>query len=445
MKKIILFQLVFFCMLLAFGGCSAAKGIAGKDSVNYPGTVTLNDGQQKTGFFRMPFASDEKLYMYSQINREGAYESIPAEDVAILSLHNASSPGLSSTFKYLMVREKKGNSLKRWVLLLSESDFLTAYVGAPMYQIADNGEVFLVGSKQVINQGPSRGSITINPSFNVYMMKKDDRVPTCVGFRGGISFEASALRVGITRFLEDDPMLCSYIRDQKLGYEQIDQIVELYNPLRGSSPLVVDGVEFSKDNRFLTNRFNKELMYTLEGGKSVSNQAEPIGNQFGPEFGLGIRSSVFKFISYGTDIGVATMKTVDDIKRIENHPMNTIEGGWEDVPVIPEDLVNGAYFRFNTYIGGQLPMDFGKIYVIPAAHITFGGLAGSNYGACNYGPMFNLDFGFTMKNDLIFLIGVGYRHSIPIVKEDTRLPASYPGFNTYGPFNTAFVRIGLSL
>lgn len=117
-------------------------------------------------------------------------------------------------------------------------------------------------------------------------------------------------------------------------------------------------------------------------------------------------------------------------------------GGWENVAVIPEDLTNSVHFRFNTYVGAQLPMDFGKIYLIPAAHISLGGLFGTNYGALNYGPMFNLDLGIPLKTGSVLLLGGGYRHCIPIVNDDTRQEGTYSGFNTYEPFSAISLRIG---
>lgn len=424
-------------LLLILTSCGIGKVLSGKSTYYYPGTATLADGKQRTGYFEMPSANASELKLFSEDNGGGVKEVIPSKEVTLLEVYNQLSPEEIAVFEYLPLSNKEKKLNKAWVYRLSKAENLTAYVGAEDYSINSSGSVMLIGTRQVINHGGNQGSTVIQPSYPVYLMKRDDKSLNLVGLHGGVEFEGSALRSGLVRFLADDPKLCDYILDRKLEYNNIDDIVHLYNPNRGDAPLIVDGKEFTVVKRFFTNALNNELIFTLELGK-------PLDENYGVEFGLGVRSSFFKFVSYGADIGMSMMKTVDEEKRIENHLMHIVTqaGGWENVPVIPEDMVNGVHFRFNAYIGGQLPMDLGKIYLIPAAHISLGGMFGANYGAVNYGPMFNLDLGFPLKHGSVMLVGAGYRHSIPIVSEESRLETTYPGFSTYSPFNTLFLRVG---
>ncbi|MCL1942711.1 MAG: hypothetical protein FWF54_04075 [Candidatus Azobacteroides sp.] len=81
----------------------------------------------------------------------------------------------------------------------------------------DFGNLKLVGTRQVIDTEHSRA--IIQPSFPIYMMKKDDKELCFVAVTKGVQFEGSAFRRGITYFLKDDPKLCEYIRHEKWGFK----------------------------------------------------------------------------------------------------------------------------------------------------------------------------------------------------------------------------------
>lgn len=284
--------------LLILNGCGINKMFTPHKPVYYQGAATLKNGEHKSGFFGMPKSDADEIFLYSQNEGKGTSESIPAENVAVLELHHPASPQNKAVFEYLPIKGLLGKPKNHWLLLLSKSEHLAAYVGAREYNIAPSGEVLLIGTTQTIHHGPSRGTTSIQPSFPVYMTKKNETELANVGVRGGVSFEGSALRSGITRFLADDPALCDYIRNQKLEYRNIPHIVSLYNPERGNEPLYVEGKEVKIEKKFITNFFDRELIYNLEAGK-------PSGSRYGGELGLGIRSSIFKFVSYGGDLGIA--------------------------------------------------------------------------------------------------------------------------------------------
>ncbi|MDR0799196.1 MAG: hypothetical protein LBN18_05510 [Dysgonamonadaceae bacterium] len=124
------------------------------------------------------------------------------------------------------------------------------------------------------------------------------------------------------------------------------------------------------------------------------------------------------------------------MKRIENHP-----GNWNNAPVIPEDFSKASLFRFNTFLGLQLPLDLKKIYVVPAGHISFGGVFSADYATLHYGPMATLDFGFKMKYGSILFIGAGYRRNIPLKSEEGKAEVSAPGFEAYQPYGNLMFRL----
>jgi hypothetical protein len=220
------------------------------------------------------------------------------------------------------------------------------------------------------------------------------------------------------------------MRQQKWGYEDLEIIVKNYNPNRGDEKLSINGAVVEPVKRsLLTDDFDKEMFWYIE-------TAIPSVNYYGAQFGIGVRTSAYKFLSYGADLGYASAKYIDDIKRIENHP-----GHWADAPFEEADLSKQSLFRFNVFAGAQLPFALEKVYLKPAAHITFGGMLGTEYAAYNYGPMATLDVGFRMKQGAILLIGGGYRRNIPLKSQEDKDKASAPGFAAYEAYGNLLFRI----
>ena len=88
-----------------------------------------------------------------------------------------------------------------------------------------------------------------------------------------------------------------------------------------------------------------------------------------------------------------------------------------------------------------MPFGLKKVYLVPAAHIAFGGMLGNNYSTLYYGPMATLDVGFKLKRGDILLIGGGYRRNIPLKGDEGKAEASAPGFDAYEPYNNIIVRL----
>lgn len=314
-----------------------------------------------------------------------------------------------------------------WLVQVAEGPYVSAYIGAEGYRLNADGTVELVGTRQVIGTG--HGTAIINPSFPVYMLKGGNKASVNVGLKEGVSFEGSAFRSGVSRYLSDDPTLCEYMRQEKWDFDNIATIMMNYNLHRGNSELVIDGkVIIPKKRSILTNDLDGEMIFALEA-------ALPADNLYGPQFGLGIRSSKYKFFSYGGDLGFASVKYIDDVKWIENHPMIT---GQPETPATDADFSKSTLFRFNAFAGGQLPLRFGNVYLVPAAHFVFGGTLGTEYSTFYYGPMGTLDLGFRLKHGDIFFVGAGYRQNIPLKGEEAKAEASVPGFRLMNLTVTCF-------
>jgi hypothetical protein len=417
--------------VILLGSCSANKKLVLSDTGwTYPGIVFLKNGEEKAGQVNLPSPADKAVYILGGDRSEAVPKTfINGDEIDRIVLAHPSTPDKAYTVRYLTLKLSLGRKADRWVICVAEGPYVSAYIGAENYGFDSGGDLKLIGTRQRINTGV--GTTIIQPSYPVFMMKKDDKELTLVALTEGIQFEGSAFRSGVTHFLNDDPKLCEYIRYEKWGFENIDDIIAGYNPDRGNGNLVINGITIAPpEKKLLTGDLDKEMIIYVES-------AIPSDRNYTTQFGLGIRSSIYRFLAYGADLGVASAKYVDDIKRIENHPGNQ----WVDAPVIDADLSKQTLFRFNLFAGGQLPLDLKKVYLVPGAHIAFGGMFGTEYSTLYYGPMATLDLGFKLKDGSIFMIGGGYRRNIPLKSDEDKAEASAPGFEAYKPYENMLIRL----
>ncbi|MCL1937915.1 MAG: hypothetical protein FWF52_05935 [Candidatus Azobacteroides sp.] len=426
MKTIGLFILFVFAILI-LNSCTASKALMGNQSKNtYSGTVYLKNGEQKTGIVTIPHYTDKQV---SFSKEGGEAEMINSEKIDKIVLHNSET----SIFRYMPIRSVFKKISRGWVLNIAEGPYVSAYIGAAFYEIDSDGKVYLVGRSLTINQGVNQAGATIPPSYPVYMMKQGDNALVQVAFRKGINYESSAFRTGVSRYLTDDPALTEYMRQEKWGFDDIGVIIENFNPNRGNKELTINGITVQpKKKRLITDAFDNELIFHVE-------TAWPTDNNYGAQFGIGARSSFKRFFAYGGDLGYASAKYVDQSKRIDNHI------DFRTAPVIEADFSKEGQFRFNTFAGFQLPLDFGKLYLIPSALYSFGATWGLEYGSTLHGPMVLLDFGIKLKQGTLLFIGGGYRRNTPIINKEDKASASYPGFEAYKPYGNLLFRIGCKL
>jgi hypothetical protein len=388
----------------------------------YPGTVLLKNGVQLAGEVAFPNLLSKTVLF---INQKGERSDLQAAEIEKIELHHASAPGKVYSIYYLLMK-KNSNS---WVVQMDESKYVTAYICAAGYKIKADGSLELGGYMRSYSTGPNGARAVEQPSFPVYLKKETAAFPKMVGVKGGAANEGSALRMGVSRYLKDDPQLTEYMRNAKWGVDDIDKIVENYIPNRTEDQPFELATIAPLAPEFISNDFTKETIFYLE-------TAFPQGQK--PMFGLGMKYVPIKFIQAGANIGYAPVKYVSSDKRIENHPFITDEnkGPYTD-PLIPEDYATANCFNANIFAGLQLPMDLKKLYLIPSASMNIGGLVGSDYYTLYYGPSGMIDIGIKLNYGDVLLIGGGYRYNIPIKKTE----ASYPGYDAFIPFGSALVRL----
>lgn len=423
------FLVVAMLFGLFFTSCGSQQSLLTQQEYNnYPGTIFLKDGGQKKGRVGMP-TPDSKSILF-MAGGSVADEQVATEKIDRIEFLLNSASNKVYTVRYLPVKGMFNKISHKWLMNIAEGTYVSAYIGAASYKINADGSIGLGGTRQVVHHGNS--TMISNPSFPIYMKKKGDEALQQVALTKGISFEDSAFRTGISHFLSDDPKLTEHVRNEKWGFDELNIIVQNYIPNRGDAELVIDGVVIEPRKRSLfTADLNKELVFAVEG-------AFPSEDIYSMQFGIGIRSTLAKFFTYGVDLGYASAKYVDQTKRLENHGINNIG----TAPVEDRDFSKQGLFRFNISAGGQLPFDLNKVYLIPGAHVAFGGMLGSDYSTLYYGPMATFDVGIKLGHGNILLIGAGYRQNIPLKGDEAKEEASAPGFEAYKSYGNLLFRLG---
>ncbi len=133
------------------------------------------------------------------------------------------------TFKFI----KKQNV---WVWHISSGQYVDAFVWSRNYRVDENGDIKLVGIATRSGYGAASKNL---PTFYIYFQKKNDELLQNVGMlkTPGVIGANPAFRRGVRKYLKDDPKLCEYIKQHKLGLDNVDEIVGLYDPNRGNKPI----------------------------------------------------------------------------------------------------------------------------------------------------------------------------------------------------------------
>ena len=425
-----LLSIMTILLVVVLSSCSTLKYLNEQITESYPATIFFINGEKKSGLVDLPSAA---VKLVKLVEHSGEEKQINSEEIKKIEYHPNEFPGKVYTASYLPFKKRlTGRVVNRWVMQMAKGPYITAYIGAKGYGINSDGSIKLIGERQVIqHNGGNMGNTVINPSFPIFIMKKGEDKLTIIAVKEGVNFESSSFRSGVSYYLSDDPQLCTYVRQEKLGVNDIDLIVENYKPNRGNEELTIGGVIIPlRKKRLFTNDLDNELFFSAEA-------AMHSGNRYGNQYCVGIRSFFNRFYTYGGNVGYASAQYVDAVRRIDNHGINDAEYA----RVIDEDIMEENLFRINTYVGAQLPFNFKNIYLIPAANITLGGMFGTEYAAVTCGAMTTLDVGFRMKRGGVVLLGGGYRHNIPLVSEDYKAEASAPGFDAYEPYGSLLFRL----
>ncbi len=418
--------LLIAVIALFFTGCSIMQPFYKQETEAYPGKVFLTNGEVCQGIVTIPWYEAELVKIAGD---DGMEKEVISKYVDQIEFFPREQPERKYVVRYLPV--KKNKKKRYWLMRIAEGPYVTAYIAGLTYSIKPDGNIELSGIRQRIDHGPSRGSTVINPSFPIYFDKKGEDKLVYVGVQGGVNFEAASFRAGVSHSLADDPKLCEYIRREKLGVDDLPFMVENYMPDRGDESLVADGKEVeARKRKTITNDLDRELFW-------YSELAIPSNDHYGTQWGVGIRSSFYRFFTYGFDLGAGSADYITQEKRLENHGGN----GFMTATVIDDDFSRGGLFRANAYVGPQLPLNFGRVYLVPAAHFSLGALLNEEYPAASYGPMTTLDFGIKRRRGGIVMLCTGYRYNTSLVSEDTKEELSYPGFEAHQSYGAFLIRL----
>lgn len=386
----------------------------------YPGTVFLKSGEQLTGKAAFPNYSSKTVLF---INSNGERNTLQTANIERIELYNEATPDKVYSVYYLKLKRNR----TYWVVQMAKGEYVTAYISAIGYKIFEDGSLDLGGYTNTYSVG-NGARVVESPSFPIYMKKETAEYPTMIGVKGGSTNESSALRMGVSRYLKDDPQLTEYVRNAKWGVYDIDKIVENYIPNRSADQPLLLATIAPMPSQVISNDFTKETIFYFETA-FLQNQKSM--------FGIGMKYIPLKYIAAGLNVGYAQIEYVSYLNRLNNHLFNNLH----TAPVIPEDYAKANCFNINLFAGIQIPVNLKKIYLIPSASMNIGGLANPEYGTFYYGPVGMIDAGFKFNNGSAVLIGGGYRHNIPLKSAAKKAEDSYPGYDAFSPFGSFLLRL----
>lgn len=395
---------------------------------NYPGKVHLYNGLSKTGYVQAINFNSKIINIYSEKSGKDLISTISSDSIQRIEIFNERSPEKIHKFEYLKIKKNKKNWLGEIAKGPNVRTFIMAQEG---YEIDTDGSLIVLGTSTTFYTN-NMATITIQPSYPVFMIKNGEDVATFISLHKGIKFEDSAFRGAFSKYLSDDKTICDLIRKNKLGFNDIDMINKLYDPNRGNAPLIYNNKEITiEPDHFFTNYFNRELEWKFELDK-------PFDNQHGIQARIGLQSSFMKFLTYGFEFGYGSAIFADETLLPLYYQMNNTK-------ITKEYLVRSHGMLINTFLGTHLPMDLKSYYLIPGFSVALGGLICENNSTAitfHYAPTITLDFGLKSKHGNVIFIGTGFRHNVPIVSQEKRDGQTYNGFSYYNNYNSLFFRIG---
>lgn len=414
-KRFIIF-LVSFCCLSGL--------LLAKEKITYPCTIFFINGHIKTANMEIPEALKTSLY----VQTGDTATTIPADSIDKVAIQTTANVTLE--FYY-----RDNGRRKVWVYKKCEGANASAYIGALIYKINEDGTPRFVGvSMHVANR---KDTTTFHSSFPLYIIRKKDKQLQWATFISEQP-ESSAFRKGISRILKDDPMLCEYIHEQKWDYRDIQNIIENYEPNRREIQLSVNGkIAERKPQKLITENLNNKMIFFVD--YLLPNKE--IFDIYGSQVNLGVRSTVVRFFTYSAGIGYGKAKYVDNEKLSAKYP----ELWQQEIEVAPDDFSKTDCFNATISIGGQLPFRIQRFYLIPAAGWNLGTLWSMNFATSYHGLQLSFDCGYKMKYGSILFAGLSFRQMNSLKKkqdEDNWVFHSHPRFFKYPDINSIALRIG---
>lgn len=395
-----------------------------KDKITYPGKVFLMNGSIKTGNIKIPEALDKRLL----IETEGVGTTISADSIDRIAIQTP----VGNTLEFYYRNNGRKNV---WVYKKCGGANVSVYIGALDYEINKDGTPHFIGfSMRIANR---KDTTTLHSDLPLYVIRKKDKQLQLVTFIS-IRVDPSAFRKGISRVLKDDPMLCEYMHEQKWDYEDLQSIVENYNPGRKETQLAINGkVVERKPQKIITEDLNKEVIFFID----YIHPDNKVFNVYGNQLNLGVRSSFARFFTYSAGIGYGKAQYVDDQKVSQKYP----ELWQQEFEVAQDDFSETACFNANIFLGGQLPFRIRKFYLIPAVGWDLGMLWSMDFATTYHGLQLSLDLGYKMKYGSVLFAGLSFRQMNPIKKEwdeDNWVFHSNPRFFKYPNVDAIALRIG---
>ncbi len=380
---------IYILFVLLLSACSVQEQLIPLTSVQ--GDVILKNGSVKKG--EITILEPDQVYV-----NDSVVESL---DIKQIQFYNKNVPENKYLLEYMPLNKR----IKLWVAKMSQGKYLSSYIGASTYKVNNDGRLVIKG-QSVPN------TIDGNFTYPVFMIKNNADKLRKIGFHKGVVKEDIRFRVGISKYLKDDPKLCEYINYKKLGFDDLELITRNYVPNR-QGQLTIDGKNIGKiKSSLFTYDFDYNWLYSFELGF-------PNSKYYGTQYSLETRFFKKRFFSFGFSVSWAPLKGVN-----KN-------------PFLEESLFESSFLTIRSYLGGSLPMNINnKFYIIPGLHV-FAGLR-SDFSWL-FGPMANVDFGFKLSHvGNVLFVGTGFRYNKNVPFFFDPLPDSYPVSKSFG---TAFVRL----
>jgi hypothetical protein len=228
------------------------------------------------------------------------------------------------------------------------------------------------------------------------------------------------------------------MREQKWGHDNLQEIVENYDPNRREEQLAINGIVVArKHQKLITEDFNKEAIIFVD----YIHPNNKVFNIYGGGLNIGVRSTVARFFTYSAGIGFQRAQYADDEKIDQKYPDR-----WQNTFKVAQDDFSGTTcFNANVFLGGQLPFRDNRFYLIPAAGWNFGTLWSMDFATEYHGLQLSFDFGYKMKYGSTLFAGLSFRQMKPIKKksdENNWVFQSNPEFFKYPNADAIVLRAG---
>ena len=194
-------------------------GIVKDNNNKTEGHIIMNDGREYRGHIKMPKIYTKLLQITLHDNNEQI--EVPAQDVKVLDVWRPLHADKVHRFVYrpykakdLFSGMKEKTSKPIWMCIEASVDNVVFFSSGHFYSMDMDGTLVITSEK---------GFITL------YGLK---RGKTDVTLIGPIKFGTKRLRKALMKFLADDPVLCTKLKEKEIKPSDWNIIANQYNPAR---------------------------------------------------------------------------------------------------------------------------------------------------------------------------------------------------------------------